>query len=406
MFELIKSVLILSLTGSITFISFLFLSNLFKNKFSASLLYYGSLFLTLLWLVPIWKIFSSDISIPVNPVSNIIQMPVASEITRELIVISKEKSVLDWIGVIYCSVSGVLLLQFLFQYIKQKQMLIKNSWEIADQDDIECLKELKSQFGINRSVQLRCSFLTRTPVLVGVFKYQIVLPNYTLQDDQLELILKHELIHLMRYDNLFKIYFELLKSIHWFNPVVYLMQKKIENICELSCDEILVSKLDLQQRKQYSLLILNLVQFGQRGPKTCSGLNQNVDLLKERLLHILQYKSSTKCMHMLFIVLISLICIMGCDLSVITNGQMLIPMGSEYEGEDNVQKSIETFSWKEGQGEDRITLIINGKEYKFKVMDNGSVVFRDKELSYYWNALAEMPKEDLPEELYNFLYDI
>lgn len=219
-------------------------------------------------------------SAPIHSVSNVIQMSAAFDVTKELIVhsISIGKMV-HWMGWIYCLVSGVLFLQFLFKYKRQKQVLFKNSWEITDVCDIQCLEDLMKQYRINKSVPMRCSLFTSTPVLVGIFRYQIVLPNYTLQDDQLELVLKHELIHLKRYDNWIKIYLELLKCMHWFNPVVYFMQKKIENNCELSCDEMLVSQLALQQRKQYSLLILNLVQHGQKEAKMCSGLNQNAKLL-------------------------------------------------------------------------------------------------------------------------------
>lgn len=415
MFVFIKTIAILTLTGSITFLIFLLSHALLKNKQSASLVCWGIVILSLLWLVPISFIFMRIMPTKtVSDISGIHLPPVLSDISNGLIEssISSGITYLYWIGGIYGAIVIVFFLRFLIKYRKQRETLLKNSWEINNPDDNQCLEKLMGQLRVKRKVKLRYSPLTKTPILVGVFyHYQIILPNYTLQDEQLELVLQHELIHLKRNDNLLKVYFELLKCIHWFNPIVYLMQRIYDTSCELSCDEQIISNLNLQQRKQYSLLILELVQYGQN-LKACSGLNQNTTLLKERLMYIVQFKKSTKWIRALSAILISFICITGCGLSIMTDKQTQISTPEvkkdinleSTEKNNDVQKPIETFSWEKRLGEDRITLIINGTEYTFKALDNGSAVASNKDLSLYLDALISLPKEDLPEDLIEFLY--
>lgn len=414
MFIFIKTILILSFVGSVTFLTFLLMSFILKEKLSASLLYLEMLSLMLLWFIPLWRIFPQWEVLSVHSLPQMTGLSILSDLSNEGMSkpLFNQKILSGKIGIIYCFIVVILLLRLIFQYRKQKLIMLKYSWEITDPNDIKCLKNLMKRYKITKNVQLRCSFLTKTPILLGIFHQQIILPNYTLSETQLELVLQHELIHLKRQDNIWKIYLALLKCLHWFNPIVYFMQRVYDHIGELSCDEQIVSKFNLQQRKQYSLLILELVQQGQRISKTFSGFNQHDALLKKRLHHILHCKNSPKRVCAIFGVLISLISITGCHLSAVTDEQAITVIETKKVHKDmitlfmasNRQKSIETFYWEKRQGEDKITLIINGKEYQFKALDNGCFVFRTKELSYYWNALAELPKENLPEDLVKFLF--
>ena len=66
-------------------------------------------------------------------------------------------------------------------------------------------------------------------------------------------------------------------------------------------------------------------------------------------------------------------------------------------------KSIESFAWEKRPGEDRTRLYINGEEYTFKLLADGCAVVHDIGFSHYVDALAALPQEALPDDLYTFL---
>ena len=123
-----------------------------------------------------------------------------------------------------------------------------------------CLKLLRSvsvsaedtaAAGICRSVALELKIRRRIPVyycnetfspmLAGILKPCILLPEIDLMPSELYDIFRHELIHYRRKDILYKWMIQLAVSIHWFNPLVYFMRRECDHACELSCDERAVS---------------------------------------------------------------------------------------------------------------------------------------------------------------------
>ena len=57
---------------------------------------------------------------------------------------------------------------------------------------------------------------TASPFTIGIFKPTLVLPDKELSDEQLDNILRHELIHFKRHDILYKLFAEAVKCVHWF----------------------------------------------------------------------------------------------------------------------------------------------------------------------------------------------
>ena len=408
MTTLLGTIGILSLVGTITFLLLLLMQIVLKNYLHASWFYGSILFLSLFWILPLWK-FVPQVSAYTFFAIDAMQSIIVPD--TDTTAPAKTYTYLVWLGGLYCLVACILVMRFICQYKKQQDMLLQNSWFITDCADIECLKSLLSQYRISNTVRLKSSPLTNTPLLLGFFRYTIILPNCTLQPEQLRLVLQHELIHLKRRDNWWKIYMKLLSCIHWFNPVVYLQSSLFDNFCELSCYEKVARHLDLSQRKQYGLLILEFVQQGSVTPKNCSALQQNIDLLKKRLLHIVQYKKSRKEIGFLFIILLGMTFQVGCSLSTGLHTpepiqqENLVNRNSVSINENKVfeQKPIESFFWQEKEGEDRIILVINSEKYEISGSQVGTFSAGPKEIQQYWEALARLPEKDLPSNLNSFL---
>lgn len=133
-----------------------------------------------------------------------------------------------------------------------------------------------------------------TPMLIGFIKPTIILPDIILDCNQLDFILKHELIHYRRKDTIIRFLVILSNAIHWFNPIVYQLNKSIYYFCETSCDELLVKNMKKKERKLYGQTILSMMELNSIDkPDIAIGLyenNKNIKHIKRRLSYMINYK--------------------------------------------------------------------------------------------------------------------
>lgn len=146
-----------------------------------------------------------------------------------------------------------------------------------------------------------------SPILIGLFKPTIVLPMYEIPNDELALILKHELIHYKKKDLWVKRLGIFAIILHWYNPLIYLLQKELTKWCELSCDEYVVMSMSLSERKKYAETILNMMQRAQRhslSPFSAPFFTTGKMKLKKRLQRMLTDKKVSRPIGMLSIVIL------------------------------------------------------------------------------------------------------
>ena len=122
--------------------------------------------------------------------------------------------------------------------------------------------------GIDGEIRLLASPLAQSPMLVGFFRPTILLPSEHLPDGDARFILAHELTHFRRKDLWKKLLFLMVRCAHWFNPIVYLLNRDFSRWLETSCDEQVVSSLDRDQRKEYGRLLIDYAPASRyAGPK-------------------------------------------------------------------------------------------------------------------------------------------
>jgi hypothetical protein len=104
-------------------------------------------------------------------------------------------------------------------------------------------------------------------MVVGVFRPAIVLPRQLLEratekdlPKQLRFVLQHEYNHIQNKDLLIKMLYLIGRSIHWFNPLGYLIEPCLNEDIELATDESVTKKLDERQRAAYCLSILEVAE--------------------------------------------------------------------------------------------------------------------------------------------------
>lgn len=158
------------------------------------------------------------------------------------------------------------------------------------------LSKIRESESLQSPVRVMISANATTPMLIGLWKPMVVLPDTQLEEKELALILSHELVHLQRGDLFVKLLVLVANAVHWFNPVTYLLNKQMQMFCELSCDEKVVRGLDSESRRLYGETILSMLEYGviQRNIVFTSSFSNSKRYIKRRLSNLMNAQETKK----------------------------------------------------------------------------------------------------------------
>ena len=95
-----------------------------------------------------------------------------------------------------------------------------------------------------------------TPLIFGLIKPTIVLPDSDFSDDEFFYIFSHEVRHHYNHDLLFKYIMESLCLLYWWNPFVLLLKKQISKALELHTDIMTTKSMSELERINYMECLL------------------------------------------------------------------------------------------------------------------------------------------------------
>lgn len=163
-----------------------------------------------------------------------------------------------------------------------------------------------------RRIAVRAGESTSSPVMIGLVRPTLYLPDIQMNDEQMNFILSHEIVHLHRGDIFFKWFAMFVKCIHWFNPAVYFIQSRLDEECEISCDMAVTKKADDKEKIRYMETILELLtKEKERIYPLSTGMTGNRKLLKTRFAMLKKNARTGK---------------MACAVSVITAIVVIVPV--------------------------------------------------------------------------------
>lgn len=162
---------------------------------------------------------------------------------------------------------------------------IKTSRRPVDNAEITVLlKSCGAALKLPRLLPVYVSPCTDTPMLAGIVRCAIVLPDRSFTPDQLRHALTHELVHYRRHDNLLKWIAVLAVGVNWFNPMAYLAARESGRQCELSCDETVTAGYSREERIRYGRTLLTTASKAGQKPFTLSAtMSEDKRNLQERL---------------------------------------------------------------------------------------------------------------------------
>ncbi len=155
------------------------------------------------------------------------------------------------IGIAALLVSAVLLVVLIVRYSRYFKHIM-----IASKPSHE-LDELLSSIEPSAS-QLRIRYISAdiSPFIIGFARPLIIVPYGVYPDEELELVIKHEIIHYSEKDSQIKVLIELLVCLFWWNPLIYVIRGRINDALELSNDLRLSASLSKERKIEYTQCIV------------------------------------------------------------------------------------------------------------------------------------------------------
>ncbi len=371
--DMLKMIFILSVSGSALAVFLMLLTRLFGKELPSAFAYYAWLIVLFRFLLPIpgqlsFSFLSDQVNVQSASVSAAEEADAGSSFTiarpragmpvitlpelaeRDIIVrphsvnnpgtatvllpgIDSDSASIASMGEKHSSVPGVSLIRsllrnshfwvsvwaggmlvsavFTFWDCYRFRKLLQRTLKAPTDNDIAVLRRLQP----SRTPALYRSRAAATPMLLGLLRPMIILPDRDHPNEMLESILLHELTHYRRGDLFYK-WFTLLALLpHWFNPLTILFRQEIDRVCELSCDAVVLSRMNPEERKNYGELLLTMAASrplpGGVGAASFATEKRN---LKERLLQIMRYQKYGR--TSLALALALLLLLTGCGMAV------------------------------------------------------------------------------------------
>jgi bla regulator protein blaR1 len=191
---------------------------------------------------------------------------------------------LAW-GAVAATLLGVLMLGSL-----RVRCWVRQARPVEHPGLLAQLEECRKQLGIRRPVALKNSESCVTPLVVGIRRPVILLPEavlYRLEPDEVKAVLVHELNHIARHDALINLLQGLLTIVYFFHPLVWWANRRIRELREDACDELTVAALGGRRKAYGSALVKVTEMLGYAAPPLSLGIMESKSPAKQRLERIL-----------------------------------------------------------------------------------------------------------------------
>ncbi len=178
------------------------------------------------------------------------------------------------------------------EYVGLARRAAKYADRIMTPEQRTFLDHLKEQYGIKRRVFLYEATEGEHTITFGFFRPVIVCGRETTSREA-ELLVRHELVHIRRRDALWKMLIQLAVMMHWCNPMVWILRRDFEQVCECSCDEtVMQDKSDEEVAEYLRLMIEEALE--KKTEKVSlrwkAGFGDNAQKIKERMDNLMNRK--------------------------------------------------------------------------------------------------------------------
>jgi beta-lactamase regulating signal transducer with metallopeptidase domain len=163
----------------------------------------------------------------------------------------------------------------------------------------ELFNAAKNSIGLRRTVRLRVTDQAMSPVVCGLFRPVILLPQSLVEKlppAQLRAVLLHELTHLRRGDVWANCAQALLQTVYWWHPLVWLANARIRRVREEAVDDAVMLTLR-DEAETYAPTLLEVAKLAFNRPLASLGLVgilESRSVLRQRIERLVDFRAPRK----------------------------------------------------------------------------------------------------------------
>lgn len=246
---------------------------------------------------------------------------------------------------------------------RRARLLVSDSRIADDSRLVEMAAAVKEEFGINRPLILLINSKYPLVMVWGFLKPRIILPDdyRGWSNDKLKAVLNHEMAHIARYDNFFIILTLIVSGLYWFNPLIWVLIRKLNLVREASCDDYVLSK--GVKSSDYAAYLMEILQRGNGIKKAVISpvMATYTSNIKRRLNHVLndQIKRKTIRLSAAYLIVIFTLC-------------MVLPISAV---------SVWSYTGRDSEAQDKANKIASSEQKRKKALL--------EDLKHYEKAAAE-----------------
>lgn len=199
----------------------------------------------------------------------------------------------SWIVSVWIAVLVLRSLQ-LFKGLQQLKKIKTQQIVPVEEYWLTRLLYLSDKIGINKSVRLFESGVTKIPAVIGHFKPMILFPigmMNSLSPEEVEAILIHELAHIKRSDYLVNLVQMVLEMVFFFNPALLWLSGLLHIERENCCDDIALET--TTNKRNYINALVSFQEFNLNNPSLSIGFMSRKNQLLQRVKRILYNHNKT-----------------------------------------------------------------------------------------------------------------
>ena len=298
-------ILVMSLSGSTMTVIYLLAKYLLRDKISARLHYLVAKAAVLYYLIPLpflksWYLKFIGFVMPRERAESVqVTLRWTNYVLR-----SEEKMYLNIYAklqialiTVWLLVACLLLLWQMREYLQTIRWFVKHADRNMTESQSAVVESLKEEYRIKRRVLL-CQGEDGAPTITfGIFR-PVILCGRPVESREAELLIRHELVHIKRWDTLWKVLIQFVKFLHWWNLFMWALFKDFERVSEWACDETVMEGRADEEVDEYLLLLIEEARdIGKsKEPKLRfrAGFGDNAKKLKERMDNLMRRKKWNK----------------------------------------------------------------------------------------------------------------
>ncbi len=266
-----KYLILMTMAGSMLAVGYLFWAKVLRRFMTESMKYCALVCILFVFAVPwVWLkgIYGYILVWPMQlkkASSGGVPVGMADIVTQGQAYVTPDYRWLHLVFYVWLIVAAVLVLRKIMVYFRSRRRLLSVTERYEDSFVEETMERLKEEFHFKRRVDIFVTPGRNATLTIGMAR-PVILLQRDYAKEELYVILKHEMSHVVRRDLLLKQLLEFVCCLHWFNPFVYLLRHEFNNVCESSCDERVNRGSSENERSTYFKVLTDYLPI-RRAPK-------------------------------------------------------------------------------------------------------------------------------------------